>query len=150
MSESESIQYTMINICYLICQALLILLLVIGSASCSQKQTAHNHTTTSATRYIIMEKVLSDTPRRLRTTMKILIPDGKSKQEVSAALEKALADSRRDDPSLTAVIIWDYRTRSELNGSNFTLGKLEWSADGKDFDGQAPMSPNPKIDSLVP
>lgn len=129
---------------------LLTLLLVSGGAACSRKQPSSDATATSAARYIVMEKVLSDVPGRPRTTMKILIPDRKDRQAVSAALTQSLADTRRDDPSLSAVIIWAYRSRAELNGSNFTAGKLEWSSDGKDFAGQNKMDSNPKIEAIAP
>lgn len=131
---------------------LLVLLLLI--ASCSQE----HHPNKGATRekavgagasYILMEKVLADAPDRPRTTIKVLIPKASNREAVSAALTQALADARKNDPALKAVIIWAYRSRAELNGANFTLGKLEWSADGNDFAEQNPLDPNPGIDVVV-
>jgi hypothetical protein len=48
------------------------------------------------------------------------------------------------------VIIWAYHKRSELNASSYTAGKLEWSADGKDFNGTGTLAPNPKIEIFKP
>lgn len=101
-------------------------------------------------KYIVMEKVLADAPGRPRTTLKVVIPEGSGREQVQKALEFALATVRKDDPALKAVIIWSYRTRSELNGSNYTLGKLEWSADGRDFAGKTALTPNPKLDIAAP
>jgi hypothetical protein len=132
--------------------ALLLLLLVCcGVTACSRKQTANDATkAVVGPRYVVMEKVLADTPGRPGTTMKVLIPKAVGREAVSAALTRALADARKQDPSLKAVILWAYRTRAELNGSNFTVGKLEWSADGKDFAGKTPLAPNPKMDIVAP
>ena len=99
--------------------------------------------------YIVMEKVLADTPGRPRTTMKIIIPAAANKPAVTGSISKALADARAQDPALKAAIIWAYRSRGELNGSNFTLGKLEWSGDGTDFTGKNKLAVNPKIEVLV-
>ena len=99
--------------------------------------------------YIVMEKVLADTPGRPRTTMKIIIPAAANKPAVTGSIVKALADARAQDPALKAAIIWAYRSRGELNGSNFTLGKLEWSADGMDFAAKKKLVSNPNIEILV-
>lgn len=90
-----------------------------------------------------MEKNLSDQPDRARTTMKVILPEGEVDDE--AAMKATLEQARQQDKELKAVIIWAYRKRSELNASSYTVGKLEWSADGKDFNGTATLSPNPKV-----
>jgi hypothetical protein len=131
---------------------LLVILLLL--ASCSQEHhpnegVSHKKAVGAGAYYILMEKVLADAPGRPRTTMKILILKAANRDDVSAALTRALADAHKDDPTLKSVIIWAYRTRAELNGSNFILGKLEWSADGKDFAGQKPLSPNPKTEIVL-
>jgi len=99
--------------------------------------------------YIVMEKVIADAPERPRTTLKIIVPNAETSNDVSASLDMALSDSRRDDPVLEAIVIWAYRERAELNSPSFTLGKLEWSSDGKDFAGRAQLDPNPKLHIIV-
>jgi len=127
----------------LICAALLSALAFSGG--CQKKSTPQTPPAPKPAGYIVMEKVLSDQPARPRTTLKVIIPE---KEDTTAALKAALTDVRKDDAALKAVIIWAYRSRGELNGSNFTAGKLEWAADGKDFNGTNSLSPNPKIDAL--
>lgn len=98
---------------------------------------------------MLMQKTLADAPDgRERATAKILVPGAARGTDVRAALEKTLADVRRDDPALKFAVIWAYRTRGELN-NDYTLGKIEWSSDGKDFNGQAPLTPNPRFDILL-
>jgi hypothetical protein len=122
-------------------------------ASCSGKNAKNEKETApppkQAGAFIVMEKVLADTPGRPRTTMKIVIPDAAGKQAVSDTISKALDSARKQDPALKAAIIWAYRSRAELNGSNYTLGKLEWSADGMDFNGAKKLDANPKIDVSI-
>ncbi|MEW6202497.1 MAG: hypothetical protein AB1546_11005 [bacterium] len=115
--------------------------------ACSSKKTTYegSRAKKQAADYVLMEKVLADQPNRPRTTMKILMPDAGNDGDT---LKAALADVRKQDKSLKAVIIWAYRTREELNGPNYTAGKLEWSSDGKNFAGQNELSPNPKIDII--
>ena len=115
-------------------------------ASCSQKGASSNKAG-GAPKFVIMEKVLADAKGRNRTTMKILVPDPKA--DPTAALKAALDAAVTQDSTLKAAIIWAYRAREELNGSNFTVGKLEWSSDGKDFNGTAALSPNPKIEVVA-
>ena len=91
---------------------------------------------------------MSAQPSRARTTMKVIIPGGKAGDD--AAMKAALDGAIKQDKELKAVIIWAYRKRTELNASSYTVGKLEWTADNKDFAGTAPLSPNPKIELLKP
>jgi len=104
----------------------------------------------AAAKTIVMEKVLAGKPERPGTTMKVLIPDAKTGGDVQDALKAQLDAARRDDPALKAVIIWAYAKRAELNGPNYTLGKLEWSEDGKDFNGVNALSPDPRIEVSIP
>jgi len=99
--------------------------------------------------YIVMEKVLADAPGRPRTTMKIIIPDAAGKQAVADALSSALDFARKQDPALKAAIIWAYRNRDEINGSSYTLGKLEWTSDGMNYNGDSKLDPNPKIETTA-
>ena len=113
-----------------------------GADSSAKKTAAEG--AASKDSFILMEKVLSDQPNRSRTTLKIIIPP--AAKDAGAVLKQALEQTTRQDPEVKAVIIWAYHTREELNGSNYTAGKLEWSADGKDFMGSAPLTPNPLLD----
>lgn len=128
------------------------ILLTLASCSAKKDVTAGGSSATGGSdgSYIIMEKVLADQPGRMRTTLKILIPAVDGKQVTAPTLTKALEDIKKADPALSAVIIWAYRKREELNGSSFTVGKLEWASDGKDFNNQRPLTPNPKVDALIP
>lgn len=133
----------MVAMCVLMCGCVLI-------ASCAgKKDKAEKAPAPKAGTYIVMEKVLADMPDRPRTTMKIVIPAAADKQAVTDTLTKAIGDAQKNDPALKAAIIWAYKSREELNGSNYTLGKLEWSADGNDYNGSAKLDPNPKIDVLI-
>lgn len=129
---------------------IIIILLFLLFPSCSPEKNAVTADSGAQPAYVLMEKILADQPGRPRTTMKIVIPNAAGRQAVSVTMSKALDDAKKQDPSLKAVIIWAYRSRGELNGPSFTLGKLEWSADGNDFAGRNPLSPNPKIEAIAP
>lgn len=93
--------------------------------------------------FTIAEKMLADQENRPRTTMKIIIPYGANgSKTLTAALDKV----RQEDATLKSVIIWAYHARFELNGPTFTAGKLEWSADGRNFGGESGLMPNPRIE----
>lgn len=94
--------------------------------------------------YEVFEKMLADKPGRPSTTLKVIVPEGSGKD----VLEAVLKDVKAQDPSLKAVTIWAYNSRKELNGPSFTVGKLEWSADDRDFNNEKALTPNPKIDMM--
>lgn len=147
------IEYDMkaINVKY--CTLIMIMFLFMTvTLSCQRNQKSHENQKNilvAKESYIIMEKVLADAVDRPRTTMKILVPNTVKRESVDSALIQALDDVRHNDPVLISVIIWAYRTREELNASSYTVGKLEWSADGKDYAGKIQLKPNPKIHILV-
>lgn len=114
------------------------------TANAEEKEKAAATEQSGKKAYEIMEKMLADQPGRPRTTLKVVVPEGSGKD----ALEAILKDVQAQDPSLKAVIIWAYSSRAELNGPSFTVGKLEWSADGKDFNNTKALTPNPKIDMM--
>lgn len=124
----------------------LVLSVMYLSACSSKKVPDETAAQKSPAAYIVMEKQLPDTCGRPCTTLKILIPKAGNDGE---ALAVALKDVRQQDKTLNAVIIWAYRKKDELNASNYTVGRLEWSADGKDFNGQNTLTPNPKIDLVA-
>lgn len=128
---------------------ILIAFILLFQSSCSNKSNEKQKqqpATVSPHNFIVMEKIMSDQPGRARTTMKVIIPGGKATDE--AAMKAALDQARQQDKELKSVIIWAYRTRKELNASTYTAGKLEWSADNKDYNGTAQLSPNSKIELL--
>ena len=115
------------------------------SGCSSKKAPVETAAQKSGAAYVLMEKQLPDTCGRPCTTLKILIPNVGTESET---LNAALKDTLDQDKTLKAVIVWAYRKKEELNASNYTVDRLELSADGKDFNGKNTLTPNPKIDLI--
>jgi len=130
--------------------AVALLALCIAAGACSKPARKPAAPEPPDVKIIVMEKVLAGTPERPGTTMKVIIPAAKSSADVKSALKAQFGSVRKDDPALKAVIIWAYTKRDELNGPNYTLGKLEWSEDGNNFVGNNALPQNPLIESTIP
>lgn len=112
-------------------------------ADCKCKDAKNDAKKAEVTQFTVAERMIADQPSRPRVTMKIIIPDSANRSKtLIAALDKA----RQEDTTLKAVIIWAYHARFELNGPSFTAGKLEWSSDGRNFNSDSGLFPNPRIE----
>lgn len=100
----------------------------------------------AAATFIIAEKTLMDAPNRNSVSMKIIVTVP-GKPAVEQALKQAMEDIKKTDPSIKSMLIFAYNKREEHN-SDYTAGRLEWSEDGKNYSGNKPLSPNPKIDNI--